>query len=157
MITNDDFQTPEWVCDIMVSLIDGDPKAILEPTPGQGNMVKSIRKRFHKPHICSPACDFLIFSTHIPFDYVIANPPFTPMRLGYQMLEHMFDFSTEVITIMPWLTIINSEKRSKWLVDRGLQKIIHLPRRAFKGSRVQTCILKFTKDYEGDIIFKLWE
>ena len=50
---------------------------------------------------------------------------------------------------MPWLTIINSQKRTEWIKDSGLRRVIHLPRTAFKGSRVQTCVLVFEDGYDG--------
>lgn len=37
-----DFQTPVNVCDYMVSLLPGGVRSVLEPTPGTGNLVKSL-------------------------------------------------------------------------------------------------------------------
>ncbi len=147
-----DFQTPEWVCEIMVDLIQGQPETILEPTPGAGNLVKAIGKRFSSV-IYMPA-RFEEFNKE-RVDCIVANPPFSPMSEGYRLLENLFDRSDNIIIIlMPWLAIINSEKRTKSYVGRGLKYIVHLPRNAFKGSRVQTCILVFEKGFQGDIIFK---
>ncbi len=42
---NVNFQTAEWVCDLMVSLIPSSCIAVLEPTPGRGNLIKSLKKR----------------------------------------------------------------------------------------------------------------
>jgi len=144
-----DFQTPEWVCRLMVSLIDHYPKTVLEPTPGDGNLVKAILNKYPKAKIITPTRFEELESQKV--DYVIANPPFSPMSLGYQMLEWFFDFSGNVIVVMPWLSIINSESRTKKYLNKGLKEIIHLPRKAFKGARVQTCILKFSEGHAGDI------
>ena len=38
------FQTPENVCDYMVSLVPTFARTILEPTPGIGNIVHSLEK-----------------------------------------------------------------------------------------------------------------
>jgi len=147
-----DFQTPEWVCDFMVTSIHGYPDKILEPTPGNGNLICSIKKHHPNAQILTPDGDFMEMDI-CNVDFVIANPPFTPMTLGYKMLDRFFEFSGNVIALMPWLTIINSEKRLERLKNSGLREIIHLPRSAFKGSRVQTCILMFTKGYRGEILF----
>ena len=149
---NNDFQTPDWVCDFMVSLVGFYPDTILEPTPGKGNIVKAIVQGFPGATIKYPYEDFMDMKP-IPVDVVIANPPFTPMAKGYEMLDRFFEFSSHVIALMPWLTIINSEKRLKILKEHGLCEIIHLPRSVFKGSRVQTCILVFLDGWQGPITF----
>jgi type I restriction-modification system DNA methylase subunit len=81
------------------------------------------------------------------------NPPFSPMTLGYQILYNCINMSDNIIALMPWLTIINSERRTKKIIDFGLKSITHLPRNIFPGSRVQTCILEIKKGYSGDIKF----
>jgi len=151
---NNDFQTPDWVCELMVSLIDTDAKRILEPTPGEGNLTQVLHENFSRAEIFCPDGDFFSMNVRdILIDCVVANPPFTPMALGYRMLNRFFEFSGNVIVLMPWLVLINSEKRTNQLIEHGLSRIIHLPRRAFPGSRVQTCILKFSEEYDGDILF----
>jgi len=144
-----DFQTPEWICNIMVSLIDSYPQKILEPTPGEGNLVNAIHNKYPNTEIIKSNN----FETQklIKVDYVIANPPFSPMSIGYKMLNKFFYFSGNIIVIMPWLSIINSEKRTDMYIKKGLEKVIHLPRSVFKGSRVQTCILKFKDGYSDNI------
>lgn len=151
-INNKDFQTPAWVCDYMASLIYGDNGTILEPTPGNGNLIKAIRKQHPTANIITPDGDFLDMPVR-KVSAVVANPPFTPMSLGYEMLDRFFEFSGDVIVLMPWLTVINSEKRLNQLKAHGLFKIVHLPRRVFEGSRVQTCILVFGEGCRGEILF----
>ena len=148
-----DFQTPEWVCELMAGLVEGQPGIILEPTPGKGNLVKSLRNKFPSTQVHAPNCNFLQLDPY-NVDVVVANPPFSPMRMGYEMLYRFFNFSGYVIALMPWLTIINSENRLEKLKAHGLCKIIHLQRREFKGSRVQTCILILKQGNSGDILFK---
>ena len=149
------FQTPPWVCDLMVSLVDGSPKRILEPTPGKGNLVAAIRRKFPLAEISTVQTDFISYVPDIHFDCVIANPPFSPMSLGFFFLLRFFDFSTNVIALMPWFILINSKKRTRILKDRGLCQIIHLPRSVFPKSRVQTCIMKFVEGYKEDIQLRL--
>lgn len=146
-----DFQTPTYICNYMVSLIEGNPITILEPTPGEGNLVKSLQTlTFTKIHTPD---DFFTYNHLDKYDYIVMNPPFTPMKLGYEILYECMDMSDNIIALMPWLTMINSEKRTKDIMDFGLKSITHLPRKVFNGSRVQTCILDMKKDYKGQTKF----
>jgi hypothetical protein len=143
------FQTPDWVCDIMVNQCTCNPKTILEPTPGEGNLVNALKKQFPDAKITAPNNYFeLPFQR---FDAVVTNPPFSPMKTGYQMLEGMFYRSDNIIALMPWMSLINSEKRYQLYQKNGLKQVIHLPRKAFPASRVQCCILVFEKGYDGNI------
>lgn len=145
------FQTPLWVCEIMVALVDGTPRLVLEPTPGDGNLHMALKSGLPSSDVVKGTGDFMAMPI-MPVDWIVANPPFTPMRLGYAMLERFFEYTPNVIVLMPWLVIINSTQRTRRLVDSGLSNILHLPREAFPGARVQTCILKFKKDYQDLVI-----
>lgn len=90
------------------------------------------------------------------FDYVVMNPPFTPMKEGYRFLAEAMRMSDNIIALLPWLSLINSERRTKEINDFGLVSVTHLPRKAFPGSRVQCCIIKLRKGYEGEISFRLF-
>ncbi len=150
------FQTPEWVCKIMARQIEYNPIFILEPTPGEGNLVKVLKSQFPDAIIDAPD-DFYRFyaNNHAGYHIIIANPPFTPMNLGYRMLEDFFGIvHQQIIILLPWMALINSERRTKKYIEKGLKKIIHLPRKAFPGARVQCCILVFKREYTGDIIFE---
>jgi len=138
----------------MADLIPNEPypETILEPTPGAGNLAKAIDARFSSAIIYTPQ-HFEKFDKHC-VDCIVANPPFTPMQVGYDLLDKFFELSDNIIILMPWLALINSEKRTAKYIEHGLKHVIHLPRKAFNGSRVQTCILVFKKGYTGDIIFK---
>ena len=78
--------------------------------------------------------DFFKFDEKV--DCVVGNPPFTPMKVGYDILNKCFELSDNIIFLMPWLALINSEKRTQLYMERGLKKIVHLPRKAFPGSRL---------------------
>lgn len=147
-----DFQTPQWVCDIMIDEVYGNPKTILEPTPGEGNLVRSLKSRY--PEVCVTAPDDYYQLPEQRFDIVVTNPPFTPMVLGYELLDDFFQRSDRIVALMPWLAVINSEKRYKRYLENGLKKVIHLPRRAFPSSRVQCCILVFESGYRDAIELK---
>lgn len=145
----DAFQTPDNICRYMASFLPESAGLILEPTPGKGNLVKAL-----EPYgeVYSPK-DFNQI-TALKFDWIVMNPPFTPMKQGYDILYKCMDMSDNIIALMPYLTIINGEKRTKDIFNFGLKSITHLPRSVFKGSRVQTCILEMSKGYVGETIFK---
>ena len=148
-----EFQTPEWVCDIMAKMMSElviFPETILEPTPGAGNLVKAINRRYPNSIIYTPT-DFFQFDKKV--DCIVGNPPFTPMKVGYDILNRCFELSDNIIFLMPWLALINSEKRTQLYMDRGLKRIVHLPRKAFTGSRVQTCIMQLQDGYHDTITF----
>ena len=97
------------------------------------------------------------FEFHKQVDVIVGNPPFSPMNIGYDILERCFELSDNIIMLMPWLSLINSEKRTQMYRERGLKKVIHLPRKAFKGSRVQTCVMVFEQGYPGKIELSIEE
>ena len=145
------FQTPLIVCDYMTSLLPKSPiNKVLEPTPGEGNLVKSLNQ-LNINQIIAPDN---FFDINDIFDYIVMNPPFTPMDLGYSILYRCMEMSDNIIALMPWLTMINSQKRTKHIMDFGLKSITNLPRKTFKGSRVQCCILEMEKGWNSTTLFK---
>lgn len=145
----------------MASFLPRDEKiSVLEPTPGKGNLQKVLKNHNHNIELYSPKGNYFeeedyMFFSNKTFDWVVANPPFSPMALGYKILYECMNLSTNIIALMPYLTIINGEKRTGDIMRWGLKSITHLPRSTFKGSRIQTCILEMKKGYTGDTIFKL--
>lgn len=144
------FQTPEWCCEYMSSFLPDKCGRILEPTPGKGNLLKSLQK---KGEVIAPE-NFFDLSDNERFDWIVMNPPFTPMKVGYDIFYKCMEMSDNIIALMPWLTIINSEKRTKDIMEYGLVSITHLPRKTFQGSRVQTCIMELSKNWNKETIFK---
>jgi hypothetical protein len=145
----DHFQTPERICDYMASFLPENAGLILEPTPGKGKLVKSLQ---NKGNVFAP--DDFYLMTENKFDWIVMNPPFTPMSEGYKILYRCMDMTENIIALLPYLAIINGEKRTQDIMNWGLKSITHLPRSIFKGSRVQTCILEMKHGYIGDTIFK---
>ena len=147
----DHFQTPTHICEYMAAFVPGINARVLEPTPGKGNLVKTLKERCY---VYAPEhFEDVPFDSY--FDYIVMNPPFSPMKVGYQILYKCMNMTDNIIALMPYLTIINGEKRTKDIMHYGLKSITHLPRSTFKGSRVQTCILEMHRGYMGDTIFKL--
>lgn len=145
-----DFQTQEWVCEFMVGLLPDSVRTVLEPTPGEGNLVKALNGY----QVTAPQ-EF--WNTQGCYDAVVMNPPFTPMEQGYKILFATMEMSDIVIALMPWLTLINSEKRTKQIKEFGLKSVNHLPRSAFPGSRVQTCVLEMHRGYVGETRMRFLE
>lgn len=146
------FQTPPHICDYMSSFIPYGSWNILEPTCGEGNLVRALQS---KGTITAPE-DFFALRPQ-EFDFIVMNPPFTPMEQGYRILYSCMGMSDNIIALMPWLTMINSEKRTKKIMDFGLKSITHLPRNVFKGARVQCCILELKRQHRDETIFRAYD
>jgi hypothetical protein len=146
----DNFQTPERICKYMCSLLPAYVGTILEPTPGKGNLVRALQSH---GSVIAPD-DFYKIEPDKFFDWIVMNPPFTPMKEGYKILYRCMDMTDNIIALMPCLTIINGEKRTRDIMQWGLKSITHLPRSIFKGSRVQTCILYMERGWARSTIFK---
>lgn len=158
MDINHNFQTPPSVCDYMCSLIPKDACTILEPTPGEGNILKAINKIGKVFNIKAPN-NFFDISTEESFDAIVMNPPFSSkyafgipetvkengMRLGYYILTECMKMSDNVIALMPWFTISDSDVRLRHLKSYGLKSITALPRKTFQYARIQTCIFELEK------------
>ena len=158
------FQTPSEVCLYMVSLLPTGVQTVLEPTPGQGNLVKSLKEQGYKVH--APKYFFQLREKR--YDAVVMNPPFScryafglpasftenGMRLGYYMLMECMKRSDRIIALMPWFTLTDSDLRVKCLTGFGLKSITHLPRKTFEYCRIQTMVLELRKGYAGPALYK---
>lgn len=165
-----DFQTPKDVCGFMASLIPSWCRTILEPTPGQGNLVTAA-ERLGFEVIAPP--DYFLLDDSLKFDCVIMNPPFSSkyadltnakgdyskhgMRLGYHILKECMHKADNIIALMPWFTISDSDVRSRYLDGYGIKSLTSLPRSTFKYARIQTTILELERGYKGDTIFRFYD
>jgi len=153
------FQTPADVADRMAALAATErPRRILEPCSGRGVLVSAARRTFPNAEITSVEIsegycreqrkagfrvarrDFFEMSPpDRKYDLVLANPPHSPMVVGYKMMDQLAEFSDRMVVIMPWLWLINSQARhEKW--RKRIRTAIHLPRSTFPGARIQTAI-----------------
>lgn len=162
-----DFQTPVPVCRYMVSMVPGGAQTILEPTPGLGNIV-SLLDGYQVT-----ACKDFFLQPFSRFDAVVMNPPFSSksafmenapdgfkergMRLGYYFLTECMKMSDNVIALMPWFTISDSDVRLRYLKEFGIISITALPRKTFQYARIQTCILQLQKGFKGETLFKTFQ
>ncbi len=148
-----EFQTPEIVAKYMADMIPDKCGTILEPTPGMGNLVVAVKGK----GIITAPNRFEEIKSGRRFDWVIMNPPFTPMAEGYRYLNEVMAMSDNIIALLPWLVIINSERRLTAIKNFGLASITHLPRKTFPGCRIQCCILELKKGYTDTTAFKTFE
>ena len=148
--TDHHFQTPPIIAEYMASLISGvGPYRIIEPHPGDGNLVAAARKLSKHNDVYAPKrFENIPFGKR--FDWAIMNPPFTPMAVGYQYLKDVMQITDNIIALMPWLTLINSDRRTKELIDWGLVSVTHLPRKSFPGARVQCCVMHLNRLYGSE-------
>lgn len=137
------YQTPAPVCTFMAELVPDHVKTIFEPTPGEGNLVRALQKRGFE--VTAPN-EFQEIHPMNKFDAVVMNPPYL-RSIENQFLYRAMEMAPLIIALMPWFSVINSDKRTKDLREFGLQKIVHLPRKTFPAIRVQTCIIVLMKGY----------
>lgn len=165
-----EFQTPPDVCEYMVSLLPKDVYTVYEPTPGNGNLVKALENSPKKFGVYTSP-DFFYMDYSMKFDAVLMNPPFScrsafsvpevleqsGMRLGYYILQQCMDMSDNIIALMPWFTLTDSDRRTRDIKDFGLVSVTALPRRTFKFARIQTMILELKRGYKQTTEFKVYD
>ncbi len=149
-----DFQLTTDICDYMVSMVDSNNtnQTILEPTsilPTLANALKS------KGNVIAIS-NFYTYQHTNKYDYIVMTPTMSPMAAGYKMLDDCMLLSDNIITFMPWLTIINGDKRARKIKEFGLKSITHMPRKTYAGSRIQTCIIEMERDYKGETVLKFF-
>lgn len=163
-----DFQTPSNVCEYMVSLLPADCVFVLEPTPGMGNLVTVLQDNFYS--VTAPI-DYWGLDKSLRFDAVVANLPFSSktfyncppeyenkgMLASYSQIKTLCEMSDNLILLMPWFTISDSDVRLRFIKDFGLISVTCLPRRTFNYARIQTVILQMQKGYTGLTEFKVFD
>lgn len=147
------YQSPLWACDLMITLIPDGITTVLEPTPGEGNLVRKLRERGYE--VTAPVL-YEHISPFDRFDAVVMNPPFLN-SIEHKFLDSAMEMSDVVIALLPWFTLINCDSRTAKLKRFGIHTIIHLPRSSFKKIRVQTMILKLVRGYQGQINFHIFD
>lgn len=162
-----DFQTPPDICRYMVSLLPAAVNTVLEPTPGNGNIVNAL-----KGYTVTAPADFFLLNKK-RFDAVVMNPPFssrytniknapvgfgaTGIQVGYYMLTECLKLSDTVIALMPWFTVTDSVHRVRTFKNFGMKSLTHLPRSSFGNTRIQTVIMEMNKGYTGETAFKVYD
>ena len=166
MIDKTQFQTPPAVAKYMCTLIPDGAFSILEPTPGEGNIVKCLNNY----SVIAPS-NFFDIDTRRKFDCIVMNPPFSSkyaygvpfdfehkgMRLGYYILTECMKMSDNIIALMPWFTISDSDVRLRFLKSFGLKSITALPRKTFQYARIQTYIFELQRGLDKDTLFRVYD
>ncbi len=164
-----DFQTPPDVCRYMVSLVPLTAKTILEPTPGIGNIVEILKQQNFQ--VTAPEDFFKVDKNESWFDCIVMNPPFAHayafgvpehlnkagMRLGYHILLECMQMSSNIVALMPWFTISDSDVRLRTLKKFGLRSVTALPRKTFQFARIQTLVIQLEKGYDGPTEFIVYD
>lgn len=164
----EDFQTPQPVCELMANMVPASAKVVLEPTPGIGNLVAALEQKGFET--VTP-WNFFDMNLDQRFDAIVMNPPFSTrsaygypedlghdgMRLGYYILTRCMNMSDNVIALMPWFTITDSDVRMRYIKDFGLKSITALPRKTFEYARIQTCIFEIEKGWKEETIFRTFD
>ena len=161
------FQTPVPICNYMVSMVPENAVTILEPTPGIGNIVNALISKNRYQVIT--ADDFFLLDKSKRYDCIVMNPPFssksafmgnapvdaeiTGMKLGYYILKECMKMSNNIIALMPWYTISDSDVRMRYLRDFGMKSLTPLPRKTFQYARIQTVVIELEKGYQGSTKF----
>lgn len=157
---SEQYQTPPHVARYMASMIPNGTRTIMEPCCGSGNLVATLSQY----NVTAPD-DFFLTDMGARYDCIIMNPPFSGksavldnappylkvdgMKVGYWILQRCMDMSDNVIALMPWFTLLDSDVRLKEIQNYGLISVTALPRKTFNYARVQTCILQLRKGYRG--------
>lgn len=168
MIVDRNFQTPIPVVNYMIDLIPPSAKTILEPAPGFGNITQRLTN-----YEVTAAGDFFLMDKNQRFDCVVMNPPFSAktaylvnapegfnklgMRLGYYFLTECMKMSNNIIALMPWMTISDSDVRMRTIMNYGMKSLTALPRKTFEFARIQTCVFELEKDFKGETIFRAFD
>ena len=171
------FQTPRSVVKYMIETMEKSLNqkiiSVLEPTPGVGNIENALWENENVISVYAPK-DYFIDRDDIlskKFDCVIMNPPFSAkscvldnapqfwkdskgMTAGYNFLYDALEVSDNIIALMPWFTIADSDVRMRRLIDFGLISVTLLPRKTFDYARIQTCILHLKKGHTSSTEFK---
>jgi hypothetical protein len=164
--TSNDWSTAEWIVDRMfaemlqaVPMIGNGQRNIrvLEPTPGEGAMLSHLKVKFALwDGIVYKAAKGDFFDMPVQkVDVAFVNPPFTPTKYMMEIMGRVFSFEPKVVVaVMPWLALVNSTRRMQNFIDKGMSKVIALPRRAFSGGRVQTCIVVIREGHTGPVVLE---
>ena len=159
------FQTPPEVVEYMCSMIPEGVITVLEPTPGEGNIVSMLDDY----DVTAP--DNFFDLQQNKFDCIIMNPPFSSkyvfgvpdtiqekgMKIGYHILFKCMEMSDHVIALMPWFLILDSSVRLRMLKNYGLKSITALPRSTFEYARIQCCIFEMERGYKEEIHFRIFD
>jgi len=165
-----DFQTPVPVANYMISLLPLWVRTVCEPTRGIGNISDGLIRAGYD--VTAPD-DYFLMDPDARFDAFVMNPPFSHkftrmanaplevhakgMRMGYWFLTDAMKRTDNVIALMPWFTISDSDVRLRMLKRYGLKSLTALPRKTFEFARIQTVVIELERGYAGTTAFEAYD
>lgn len=164
------FQTPPAVARYMAAMIPSKVRWVMEPTPGVGTLeIAAADAGFN---VLGPTDFFLLNDTN-RYECIIMNPPFsgkhmildnappgfkeTGMGVGYWILKRAMAMSDNIIALMPWFLLLDSDTRTREIKKFGLISITALPRKTFDYARIQTCVIQLQKGYKGETKYHIFD
>lgn len=157
------FETPQELAEKLTWCIPIGTRTVLEPSAGQGAIVRAINKKWEDVDVFHCELmelnrkqfrgkstyiqdDFLTLPFEMKFDVVVANPPFAKnqdIEHFYKMMEHA---EKAVISIMSnhWRTSKNKKESDFRAFLEGLgAEVIEIPAGTFKcsGTGVSACVV----------------
>ena len=153
------FETPEPLVEQLIEMTDIGEGTVLEPSAGRGAIAKFLscdcvemeegnRKYLDKKGFSLVGKDFLQFN--IPYDYIIANPPFSKQQ-DIDHVSHMIALARKrVVSVMSASVLFRDNKKTvefRELINRWGGTITPLPEKTFRdsGTNVNTCVMEVTK------------
>ena len=115
---------------------------VLEPTPGDGNLVAALNDKGYK---VTAAGEFWEEWGH--FDAVVMNPPFNKGHCNI-ILEKVMLMTDHIVAVMPVSSLTSSWKRAAAITKFGLARWILLPRLIWPGTKVNTSILVMSRGWK---------
>lgn len=79
------------------------------------------------------------------------------MKVAYDQMKVLMSMADNIILLMPWFTISDSDVRLRYIKSYGLISVTALPRKTFQYARIQTCILQMKKGFTGSTEFKVFD
>ncbi len=79
------------------------------------------------------------------------------MEVAYKVLGQLMSMSDNIIALMPWFTISDSDVRLRSIKQFGLISVTALPRKTFQYARIQTMVLQMQRGYKGQTEFKVFD
>jgi len=171
LFTESEFQTPPAVADYMASLLPYQQRQlVLEPTPGEGNLVRALQKTGCAVTAENNFFDLLKIKYPIKmetpvFDAVVMNPPWSwelvqnvpdwlttadkNLSCAQFFLQNCLDFAPVVIALLPWNSLLDSPKSTKIIKHYGLVSVTGLGRNVFKRVPVRTGVYNLQRGYQG--------
>lgn len=128
-IENDYYATPFHATKAILSEIDLGTDSILEPSAGEGHIVKVLREYYPNNEIVAndlidrhsrigieinSGIDFLTYEPNRKFDTIITNPPF---KFAQQFVEHSLELASHYVIMFCKIQFLETVERKKMFAE----------------------------------------